>query len=103
MRAATALLLITAISLLAVFGRPAAGQEPPATPITAYREYVLKDDAAERKDGAVRVTFLGTTTLLFDNGQTQLIIDGFLSRPSFKQVTTEEIATDMTAVDAALQ
>ena len=31
---------------------------------------------------AVTVTWLGVTTLLFDDGETQLLIDGFFSRPS---------------------
>jgi len=32
--------------------------------------------------GAVRVTWLGVATLLFDDGETQILIDGFFSRPS---------------------
>jgi hypothetical protein len=32
--------------------------------------------------GNVMVTFLGTTTLLFDDGKTQFLIDGFLSCPA---------------------
>ncbi len=31
---------------------------------------------------AVTVTWLGVTTLLFDDGETQVLIDGFFSRPS---------------------
>lgn len=31
---------------------------------------------------AVTMTWLGTTTLLFDDGETQLLIDGFFSRPT---------------------
>lgn len=31
---------------------------------------------------AVTVTWLGVTTLLFDDGETQLLIDGYFSRPS---------------------
>jgi len=36
--------------------------------------------------GAVAVTWLGVTTLLFDDGETQLLIDGFISRPNFADV-----------------
>ena len=32
---------------------------------------------------AVSVTWYGVTTLLFDDGETQVLIDGFLSRPAF--------------------
>ena len=31
--------------------------------------------------GQVRATFLGTTTLLFEDGKTSILIDGFLTRP----------------------
>ena len=35
---------------------------------------------------AVTVTWLGVTTLLFDDGETQILIDGFFSRPSLADV-----------------
>lgn len=35
---------------------------------------------------AVTVTWLGVTTLLFDDGETQILIDGFFSRPSLAEV-----------------
>lgn len=40
-----------------------------------YPEYEARADA-------VTVTWLGVATLLFDDGDTQLLIDGFFSRPS---------------------
>ena len=36
-------------------------------------------------DNAVTATWLGVTTLLFDDGETQLLIDGFISRPTLFQ------------------
>jgi L-ascorbate metabolism protein UlaG (beta-lactamase superfamily) len=46
----------------------------------------------------VTVTWLGVTTLLFDDGETQLLIDGFFSRPSlgdilFGRPVTNDAAT----------
>ena len=35
---------------------------------------------------AVTVTWLGVTTLLFDDGDTQILVDGFFSRPSLADV-----------------
>jgi L-ascorbate metabolism protein UlaG (beta-lactamase superfamily) len=70
--------------------------------VTAYRQHILKDDGTPPKDGAVRVTFLGTATLLFDDGETQLLTDGFLTRPAARQVALGPIATDPKVVDAAL-
>jgi L-ascorbate metabolism protein UlaG (beta-lactamase superfamily) len=70
--------------------------------LDAYRGYFLKDGAGEAASGAVQVTYLGTTTLLFDDGETQLMVDGFFSRPPLPKVVASEIETDTAAVDAAL-
>jgi len=37
--------------------------------------------AYENSAGALHVTWLGVSTLLFDDGDTQLLVDGFISRP----------------------
>ena len=44
-----------------------------------YPEYESRPDA-------VTVTWLGVTTLLFDDGNTQVLIDGFFSRPSVADI-----------------
>jgi L-ascorbate metabolism protein UlaG (beta-lactamase superfamily) len=38
-------------------------------------------EGAEPEPGDVTMTWLGVTTLLFDDGETQILIDGFISRP----------------------
>tara|TARA_B110000483_G_scaffold4347_1_gene5094 strand:- start:1007 stop:2113 length:1107 start_codon:yes stop_codon:yes gene_type:complete len=38
---------------------------------------------------AVTVTWLGVTTLLFDDGETQILIDGFFSRPSLLDIALD--------------
>jgi L-ascorbate metabolism protein UlaG (beta-lactamase superfamily) len=73
------------------------------TELAQYRDYLLKGNAPEPKDGAVKVTFLGTTTLLFDDGETQLMVDGFFSRPPLFKVLAGKIETDTKVVDAALK
>jgi L-ascorbate metabolism protein UlaG (beta-lactamase superfamily)/heat shock protein HslJ len=70
--------------------------------IDQYRRYYLSQSNEAPKSGAVKVTFLGTTMLLFDDGETQLLIDGFISRFPMKQVLTSTIQTDKTLLDAAL-
>ncbi len=40
------------------------------------------DLASAAVTDSVTVTWLGVTTLLFDDGETQILIDGFFSRPS---------------------
>jgi L-ascorbate metabolism protein UlaG (beta-lactamase superfamily) len=50
------------------------------------------DDASET---AVTVTWLGVTTLLFDDGETQILVDGFISRPSlFESLTKRHVSYD---------
>jgi L-ascorbate metabolism protein UlaG (beta-lactamase superfamily) len=77
-------------------------QRAPAGEIDRYRPYYRSDDRAP-KDGAVTVTFLGTTTLLFDDGETQVLIDGFFSRPSLLTVARGKIETDTKVADAAMK
>ncbi len=45
-----------------------------------FVDYVLA--AGELEPGAVRVTFLGVSTVLISDGETALLTDGFFSRPS---------------------
>jgi len=40
----------------------------------------------ESHANAVTATWLGVTTLLFDDGETQILIDGFFSRPSIADI-----------------
>ena len=94
-------ILFAALALLLALV-PAAAQplrQPPE--IERYRNYLLTDPAPEPKGGAVRVTWLGTATLLFDDGETQLMTDGFLTRPSLRKVLGT-IETEPKVVDAAL-
>ena len=73
-----------------------------ASDIDQYRNYLLKSSSEEPKDGAVRVTFLGTAALLFDDGETQILVDGFFSRPSLLSVAGK-IETNKKIVDAVLK
>jgi L-ascorbate metabolism protein UlaG (beta-lactamase superfamily) len=91
--------LAPALLLLAAAAAP--GQVPGKADLEIYRDHFLKPDETPPKGGAVRVTFLGVATLLFDDGETQLMTDGFFSRPSLLQVA-RKIGTDPKAVDAAL-
>src|SRR5215475_4215517 len=79
------------------------GSRLAAGDIDRYRAHYLSASDGVPKDGAVKVTFLGTTTLLFDDGETQLMTDGFFSRPSLLKVTTSKIQTDTRVVDAVLK
>jgi L-ascorbate metabolism protein UlaG (beta-lactamase superfamily) len=52
---------------------------------------------------AVSVTWLGVTTLLFDDGETQILIDGFFSRPSLSDmIFGRSVRSDAAAVNRAI-
>jgi len=51
----------------------------------------------------VVVTWLGVTTLLFDDGETQILIDGFFSRPSLADIVLNRpIENDAAMINYAL-
>ena len=46
-------------------------------------------------ESAVTATWLGVTTLLFDDGETQILVDGFISRPTlFESLTGKPVTCD---------
>jgi L-ascorbate metabolism protein UlaG (beta-lactamase superfamily) len=52
--------------------------------------------------GGLAVTFLGVATLLFDDGESAVMFDGFFSRPSLLKVAARPIAPDVDRIDAGL-
>lgn len=93
-------LIMLSLSVILLGSAGLAGQ---SGGLEQYRNYFLKHDDAEPKNGAVKVTYLGTATLLFDDGETQLMIDGFFSRPTLLKVARGRLETDTKVVDAALK
>lgn len=69
------------IILLAVVIAALWGDRPQLSDINwqPYPEFEARPDA-------VTATWLGVSTLLFDDGDTQILIDGFFSRPSFADI-----------------
>ncbi len=59
--------------------------------------------ASAANSGAVTVTWLGVTTLLFDDGETQILIDGFFSRPSLAEIVLRRpVENDAAQINYAL-
>lgn len=52
--------------------------------------------------GELRVTWLGVSTLLFDDGKTAWMTDGFFSRPGVLRTGLGQVAPDWPAIRAAL-
>ena len=71
------------------FGRP---------DVAAYAERFDVAPATDR----FGVTFLGVSSLLFDDGEHAVMTDGFFSRPSLARVALRRLSPDGARIDAAL-
>ena len=59
--------------------------------------------APGENNASVTVTWLGVTTLLFDDGTTQILIDGYFSRPSISDVLLRRpVTNDAATINYAL-
>ena len=57
----------------------------------------------EATTGAVTFTWLGVSTLLFDDGETQILIDGFFSRPSLADILLRRpVQSDAATINRAI-
>ena len=68
-------------------------------PLAAYDGLALP---ANEAGGGLRVTFLGVSTLLIDDGETAILTDGFFSRPGKLQTLFGRVAPDEAAIDRSL-
>lgn len=58
---------------------------------------------AAGKATGLRATFLGVSTLLFDDGETALLTDGFFTRPDWKTVVTRKVMPDSERIAKSLE
>jgi L-ascorbate metabolism protein UlaG (beta-lactamase superfamily) len=54
------------------------------------------------EDGALTVRFTGTSTLLFDDGETAWMVDGWFSRPGPLRLALGKIGPDLDAIERGL-
>lgn len=86
------LVVVGGVAVFALNARPS---------LDAYADRWLP--AAEPRRGEVRVTFLGVSTLLFSDGETQVLTDGFFSRPGLLETLLTRIEPDRGAIQRALE
>jgi len=53
--------------------------------------------------GSGTVRFTGSTTLLFDDGETSWMTDGWFSRPTFIEIITQRVEPDLSAISRGLK
>jgi L-ascorbate metabolism protein UlaG (beta-lactamase superfamily) len=90
-----ALGLVVSILMVAVFVWVQANRRP------SLEGYALMPPAPA--GAAIRVQFAGVATLLFDDGETAWMTDGFFSRPSLARTAFTRIAPDRGAIEAGLK
>lgn len=62
--------------------------------------YLTRSPLAHELDSPVTATWFGVTTLLFDDGETQILVDGFVSRPALFQVLTgRPVSNDIATIN----
>lgn len=94
----------TAVALIAVLAVTTAGsallwRDRPTLDSTMWQ---APADPAEN-NASVTATWLGVTTLLFDDGESQILIDGFFSRPPlWETVLGREVVNDAATINYAL-
>jgi L-ascorbate metabolism protein UlaG (beta-lactamase superfamily) len=76
-------------------------QSRQAVPLDPYTDRWMPGAAAA--PGAVRITFLGVSTLLIDDGETALLTDGFFSRPDKKSALLGTVAPDVAVIAKSLE
>ncbi len=54
------------------------------------------------ENGRLKVTFFGTSTLLFDDGVSQIMVDGFFSRPKTGKVAFGKIRSNEKVIRAMI-
>ncbi|MEI2414135.1 MBL fold metallo-hydrolase [Ligilactobacillus salivarius] len=51
----------------------------------------------------MKVSFIGTTMLLFDDGIDQILVDGYVTRPAITRTFTTKLSTDKQVADRVLK
>lgn len=77
-------------------------QTPPAPTALACGAPIAKGSVQERSDRPLRITFFGVSTLAFDDGEKQLLIDGYFSRPGPVRTLLWPIGSNESLVRAGL-
>lgn len=65
-----------------------------------FIRYELKPSSVAKK--AIHARFFGATTIQIDDGETAIMIDGFLSRPGLIQLLFADLEPDQARIDAGL-
>lgn len=97
-RALLAMLVLVLLALAALWW--ALQQHPSLAP---YADLRWRASAGSEAPAPLKVTFLGVSTVLLDDGETALLTDGFFSRPGKLQTFLGKVEPDLQAITQGLQ
>jgi L-ascorbate metabolism protein UlaG (beta-lactamase superfamily) len=86
------------VALIAVVGLSSCSTYDPLTDSSLRQSIGRRID----KNGAVKVTFLGNSTLVVQDKDTTVVVDGFLSRPNGFQTVLGTVGPSWTIIEAEL-
>lgn len=87
--------MITRMFFLVAFAALMLTSCMPSAKLNKYGTYCFEEYEPDAKPhGNVKVTFLGTSSLLIDDGETQLLTDGFVTRPGLFKTGFGKIGCD---------
>ncbi|MFN7156936.1 MAG: MBL fold metallo-hydrolase [Acidovorax sp.] len=96
-----ALLAVLALLLLALAALWWALQQHPS--LAPYADLHWKAPVGSGPPAPLKVTFLGVSTVLLDDGETALLTDGFFSRPGKLQTFLGKVEPDLQAIAQGLE
>lgn len=76
----------------------------PSGHVQDFQKWIYPKTADQKNlSNSLNVRFFGVSTLLFDDGKTQILIDGFFSRPSLTQTIFKPVHSDPKLIAKIIQ
>ena len=75
----------------------------PSGHMSDFQKWQYQPSEKSSAPPTLKVKFFGVSTLLFDDGKTQILIDGFFSRPSLSQVLFQKIQSQPEVIQRMIQ
>ena len=75
----------------------------PSGQVSDFQKWQYQASEKSASTSMLKVKFFGVSTLLFDDGKTQILIDGFFSRPSLSQVLFQKIQSQPEVIQRMIQ
>ncbi len=94
------IIVTTILIVVVILGGMGAYLRQPSGQLRDFDAWQAKSNTSAE---GLNVRFFGVSTLLFDNGQEQILIDGFFSRPSLWHVLSSKVSSDSRLLQKIIQ